>query len=182
MNLANALTLLRIFLVPALIISIVYYQPNKEIYRYIALGIFTLGSLTDAVDGYIARTFNQQTKLGTLLDPLADKLIVVSAFLCIFLQPHFDLRPPVWFIILIVFRDSLIVMGLIIVFFTTGKIHVSPNFLGKCTTFFQMATVILLLLQNSISPIFWNLTALLTVASGMTYVVREGRRLREHTN
>lgn len=179
MNLANQLTLFRILLVPGLIIAIVYDGDAHSLYRNIALILFSLGCLTDAIDGYVARTFNQRTELGTLLDPLADKLLLLSAFLSINAQPHFLLKPPIWVIIIVTSRDAMIIMGLLILFFTTGKIEVSPNFLGKSTTFFQMVTVISLLLQHPVSPFLWYLTAFLTVLSGLVYLVREGRRLRE---
>jgi len=91
MNIPNQLTILRILLVPALIISIIYYSPEKEYLRLVAFSIFVFGCITDAVDGYIARKFNQKTKLGTLLDPLADKLIVLSAFISIYLNFDLDL-------------------------------------------------------------------------------------------
>lgn len=181
MTFATYLTLLRILLVPVLISAIAYHDKSSDLMRYSALAVFTLGCLTDAVDGYVARAFKQKTSLGTLLDPLADKLLLVSAFLSIAIQPAFDLKPPLWIVILVISRDVLIVIGLLILFFTTGKIEVSPNLLGKTTTFFQMLTVIFLLLQNSIVPIFWYLTAVLTILSGAVYLIREGRRLREIT-
>ncbi len=116
-----------------------------------------------------------------MLDPLADKLLLISAFLSISFQSSFILRPPVWVVIIITSRDFLIIMGLLILFFTTGKIRVQPNFLGKITTFFQMLTVIGLLTQYSHSAYLWYFTAMLTILSGTVYIVREGRRLSEVT-
>ena len=172
MNLAIFLTLIRVLLVPALIIAITYNSPA-------ALSIFVLGCLTDALDGYVARTFNQKTEFGTFLDPLADKLLLISAFLSIYFHSGFAIRPPTWVITLIASRDVLIIMGLVILFFTTGKINVVPNLLGKVTTFFQMLTVVFLFLQNKWSPVLWNVTAFLTIISGSAYIIREARRLHE---
>jgi len=179
MTLATYLTLFRILLVPVLINAIAYYEKGDELLRYIAIAIFVVACFTDAIDGYVARVFKQKTTLGTLLDPLADKLLLVSAFLSITFQTNFTLRPPIWIVVVLTSRDVLIIMGLLIIFFTTGKIQVSPNLIGKMTTFFQMITVLFLLLQNSIVPVFWYLTAILTILSGAVYLVREGRRLRE---
>ncbi|MBI4971354.1 MAG: CDP-alcohol phosphatidyltransferase family protein [Candidatus Omnitrophica bacterium] len=181
MNLANSLTLSRILLVPVFITLIAYYDGTNEFFRYAALGVFSLCCLTDAIDGYVARVFHQRTAIGTLLDPVADKLLLVSAFISIFLQGTFYLKPPIWVVIVITSRDALIILGLLILFFTTGKITAMPNLLGKATTVCQMLTVILLLFQNSIVPIFWYLTATLTILSGAVYIIREGRRLREIT-
>lgn len=181
MNLANSLSLFRILLVPILITAIAYTDSSSGFMNYAALGIFSLACASDAIDGYIARVFKQKTELGTLLDPLADKLLLVSAFLSIAFQPNFGLKPPIWILILITSRDLLIVMGLLILFFTTGKIRATPNLLGKATTFFQMLTVIFLLLQNPFVPVLWYLTAILTILSGVGYLIREGRRLREIT-
>ncbi|MBI4398065.1 MAG: CDP-alcohol phosphatidyltransferase family protein [Candidatus Omnitrophica bacterium] len=179
MNLAIGLTLLRILLVPVIIISIAYYDGKTESLRLLALGLFLLGCATDAVDGYVARVFHQRTEIGTLLDPVADKLLLIGTLLSICFQAHFPIKPPIWVVVLITSRDFLIIMGLLILFFTTGKINVSPNFLGKITTVFQMMTLVLLLLEHPTVSILWNITALLTVSSGLVYIVREGRRLRE---
>ncbi len=181
MNLANSLTLLRILLVPVFISFIAYYDGANDFFRYAALGVFSFACLTDAVDGYIARVFNQRTELGTLLDPVADKLLLVSAFIGILLQNNFELKPPIWVVIIITSRDAFIILGLLIIFFTTGKISASPNFLGKVTTVFQMSTVFFLLLQSSFVPALWYVTAFLTIISGAVYIVREGKRLREIT-
>ncbi len=179
MNLANGITLLRILIVPIIITSIAYYDGKTESIRYLALGLFIVCCVTDAIDGYVARMFKQKTELGTLLDPMADKLLLIGTLLSISFQSNFPIKPPIWVVIVITSRDFLIVMGLLILFFTTGKIRVAPNLLGKITTVFQMLTLVFLLLENPSVPILWNITALLTILSGAVYIVREGRRLRE---
>jgi len=80
MTFANWLTVGRIFLIPVFVIFLIYYTPGDEFYRYAAFWIFITASLTDALDGFIARKFNQKTELGALLDPIADKLLLVSGF------------------------------------------------------------------------------------------------------
>ena len=169
----NLITLIRISIVPIFFTTLIYYQPAKDYFRSIALGLFCFASFTDALDGYIARTRKQITQLGRFLDPLADKLLITSGYLGIFLAEGYPLVPPYWVVVLIVFRDLIIVGGLIVFYVSSSNAEVAPNFLGKLTTAFQMATMIPLLLLLPASALLWNVTAGLTVASGLSYVIRE---------
>jgi len=146
--------------------------------RLFALTLFTLASVTDALDGFIARRWNLRTTLGTFLDPLADKLLLVSAFVGISVS-SLPLKPPLWVVIVVVFRDLFLVAGLFIIYLTTQKISLEPNVLGKTTTFSQMVTIVFILMQIPLAPIFWFLTAALTVASGIVYVLSGLRQLHE---
>lgn len=152
---------------------LLYYDPTRDLLRIWAFWLFLFGSATDAVDGLIARLHGQTTELGKLLDPLADKLLLLSGYLGIFFAEAFPLTPPPWVIVVITFREVVIIGGLIVFFLSGRKIKVRPNLLGKATTAFQMATVLSILLLLPVSPLLWNVTAVLTVASGLTYVVRE---------
>jgi CDP-diacylglycerol--glycerol-3-phosphate 3-phosphatidyltransferase len=177
MTLANWLTVGRIFIVPFFVISLAYYEPGNDKFRFLAFALFLIASITDALDGFIARHWNQKSTFGTLADPLADKLLVVAGFLTIFWSSDFPMKPPLWITIIVVSRDIAIIAGLLVIFVATGRVEVRPNFLGKLTTAFQMSTLVGILLLLPFSPLLWNVTAVLTVLSGIFYVVREGKRL-----
>ena len=134
--------------------------------------------MTDAIDGLLARLRKETTQLGRFLDPLADKLLLLSGYLGILFAKGFPLLPPLWIIVAIVFRDLVILGGLVVLYVSTGHVIVRPNLLGKFTTGFQMATLLSIFLLLPVSPWLWNITVVLTIASGLTYVVREMRRIR----
>jgi cardiolipin synthase len=174
----NFITLLRILIVPFFFSTLLYYQPEKDFLRLWAFTLFLAASITDAIDGLVARLSKQISRLGRFLDPLADKLLLLSGYVGILFAKGFPLLPPLWVIVAIVFRDVVILGGLTVLFISGAPIEVSPNFLGKLTTGFQMATMLSILLLAPFSPALWYGTAFLTIASGLTYVVREMRRLR----
>lgn len=174
----NLITLLRILIVPFFFTALLYYSPQKEYFRFWAFWLCLVGSLTDAVDGLVARIRKETSRLGRFLDPFADKLLLLSGYLGILLAANFPVVPPLWVIVTIVFRDLVIVGGLIVLFVSGGKIEVQPNLLGKVTTAFQMATLLSILLLLPISRWLWTVTAVLTILSGLTYVAREMRRIK----
>ena len=177
MTIPNYITLLRILIVPFFYTALAYYDPhNADYWRWTALVLFGVACLTDALDGFISRKWGLKSELGTFLDPLADKILLISAFLGVNFSALI-LKPPLWIVILVIFRDIFIIAGLVAVYFTTQAVKIEPNILGKITTFVQMATIIIALLQIEIVRIFWLLTAALTVASGIVYILREMRRL-----
>lgn len=181
MSLANKLSLFRILLVPAFVICLVYYRPGElEQLRYIAVGLFLLGVVTDAVDGYVARAERQATRLGAILDPAADKLFLVTAFLSLSLIPSLPevYRLPPWVPILVISRDLLIVFGWLLIVLISGDPQVRPSRLGKATTFLQMLTIVSVLLGGLAfaRPILW-VAMLLTVLSGIGYVRRGNHML-----
>ena len=175
MRLANKLTVLRILLVPVFVICIVYYRPGNERLRIIALCLFALAVLTDFGDGIIARAKGEKTKLGSILDPLADKLLLVSAFISL-TQAQFRITLPAWVVIIVISRDIIIILGAAIIQFITGRLEVVPSRLGKLTTFFQMATVLSILLNFTFSCFFWYIAVAFTVLSGLDYI-RQGNKL-----
>lgn len=174
----NLITLLRILIVPFFFSTLLYYRPENDGLRWWAFGLFLAGSITDAVDGLVARLGKKTSKLGRFLDPLADKLLVLSGYLGLLLARDYPLLPPLWIIVAIVFRDVVILGGLTVFFVSGGAIQVRPNLLGKITTGFQMATLLSILLLLPASPWLWNATVILTVISGLTYVAREMKRMR----
>lgn len=179
MTLANKITILRILLVPVFVIFVTYgYYKSILAFQYAALGVFVFCILTDALDGFIARTFNQQTALGIFLDPLADKLLLVSAF--IFLGLSFVSRLPLWVSMLVVGREFIILIGwLVIYLFSTEKNSFNPSILGKMTTFFQMITILLCLINLPYQYLRWIifLTVAVTIISTVDYIFRGSKKL-----
>ena len=174
----NLITFLRILIVPVLFSVLLYYEPQRDYLRVQAFWLFLFGSVTDAVDGLVARLGKQTTELGQFLDPLADKLLLLGGYLGIFMAKDFPLLPPVWILVTIVFRDLVITGGLVVFYMSGRKIKVQPNFLGKATTAIQMATLISILLLFPVSPLLWNLAALLTMISGLTYAAQAMKHAR----
>jgi len=181
MGLANKITIVRILLVPFLISCFFYYTPEHDYLRFVALGIFLVCGLTDAIDGYIARRYYQKTKLGRVLDPLADKLLLLAAFLSLSVMKSipFASRVPAWLTILVISRDVLIFMGSVIIFMMNKDIEIRPSFIGKATTFVQMFLIIVSLLQVPSIRYAWYLTASFTVASGLGYLWHASKVLNE---
>ena len=174
MNFANKISTMRILSVPFLIACLIYYSIERDYLRFVALGIFTLGVISDAVDGYIARKSQQKSKAGLVLDPLGDKLLLLSAFICLYLVKDFPahIKFPLWVVLIAISRDVIIMLGAIVIFIVKQEISVLPTRWGKLTTTFQMLSVISVLLQLKLSYIFWNIAAVFTVISGIDYVRR----------
>jgi len=172
MNLANRISITRIMLVPFFITAVVYSKYT------IALAIFSTCILTDALDGYIARTKGQVTKLGALLDPMADKLLLISGFVSLSMVSDLPqgLRFPAYVPLIIISRDVFIILGCLVVYLAKGGIDIKPTRLGKTTTFFQMMSIVGILVHFPYSVILWNLTVVLTVLSGIDYL-RAGSRM-----
>jgi len=173
MSLANKISILRILLVPAIIASLLYYHPDRDGLRFLTLGLFAVGMVSDALDGFIARTHGQQSKLGTLLDPIADKLLILSTLIsCSVIQglPAW-MRIPAWFNLLVISRDVLLIAGAVILFAIHNRWNIRPSRLGKWTTFTQMLVIPCVLLHLSLlKDSLVVLAAILTVLSAVSYV------------
>ena len=178
MSPANWVTLLRILLVPFFFTALVSYQPGEEHYRLAAFWIFLIAALTDAIDGALARLLNQKTELGRFLDPLADKLLLLSGFLGLLFVSALPYRPPLWITVTIVFRDLAVIIAMITLYFLSGKFRIETHFLGKWTTAAQMITLMAILLSLKVSPFLWNVTAILTIVSGFVYIFRDFKLLK----
>ena len=175
MNIANKISTFRILSVPFFVASIIYYSPQKDYLRLVALGIFLLGVFSDAVDGYIARKAKQSTPAGMVLDPLGDKILLMSAF--IFL--HFfntGIRFPLWVVLVVVSRDAIILLGIIAIFFIGKKLDMRPSNWGKLTTSLQMLAVICLLGRFQFTFLLWQAAVIFTLISGADYI-RKGFKL-----
>ncbi len=172
MNIANKISTFRILSVPFFIASLIYYSPERSYLRFVALGIFILAAFSDAADGYIARKAKQQTKAGLILDPLGDKLLLMSAFICLYANTTLSPRFPLWVILIVISRDVIIILGAIVVYIVKQNINIIPTRWGKFCTLFQMLAVASVLLQLKSSPIFWWLAVIFTVISGVIYINR----------
>lgn len=178
MGLANKISLFRILLVPCVVASLLYYHPDRDGLRYVSLALFVIGIVSDAVDGFIARSHRQQSQLGTLLDPLADKLLILSVLISLSTIHGLPawMRIPAWFNLIVISRDMLLVAGTMLIFGLTGKLVIKPSPLGKLTSVAQMLVVPVVLLQLPIKMGLLLVAAGLTALSGIGYV-RTGVRL-----
>src|SRR5215467_2645328 len=144
MTTANKITILRILLIPFFVVQVLYYvRSGHELHRLLSILSFAIAAICDGVDGYIARRYNQRSELGALLDPLADKLLLVSGVVVLSFDhaPHLE-AVPLWLTGTIIGRDTLLVLGLVVIQMTVGKVKVRPRFSGKVATVLQMAVVI----------------------------------------
>lgn len=172
MGLANKISVFRILLVPGLIASLLYYHPSRDGLRFVALGFFLVGMVSDALDGLIARLTKSQTELGALLDPIADKALILGALIgCSAIEGLPDwMRVPAWFNLLVISRDVLLIVGTAVLFVARGRWHVRPSWLGKCTTFAQMLVIPTVLLGWPLKDPLLIAAAVLTVLSAVSYV------------
>ncbi len=179
LSLANKLSIFRILLIPVFVGTIMYYTPEQDVLRLWAVGIFILAVISDALDGYIARVRGARSKLGTFLDPFADKLLLITAFICLSvvksLPPEFKLAP--WVVIIVISRDAIIVLGSAIIYMINGKLIVAPTIFGKITTVLQMATILALLLQLESYTFIMYTMIFFTVLSGLDYIRVGARQL-----
>ena len=178
MSLANKISVFRILLVPGIIAALVYYHPTRDGLRFVALGLFTVGIASDAIDGFLARRHNQQTELGTLLDPIADKCLILSALIsCSAIHGLPDwMRIPAWFNLVVLSRDALLIAGSIVLFIIQGRWSVRPSQLGKWTTFTQMLVIPAVLLRLPVKAWLLAIAAVFTVLSAIGYI-RTGIRV-----
>jgi len=165
LNLPNALTLARILSIPFFLALL-----SKHRYTY-ALYVFALAALTDGLDGAVARWFDMRTEIGAYLDPFADKLLLVSAFVALTIENSI----PPWLLGVVLIRDIVIVFGyFMFAFFTGERPPMHPTYLGKGSTFLQLLCVIGALARASLKwPLYWNgllyLTLAMTALAGLHY-------------
>ncbi|MFH1478390.1 MAG: CDP-alcohol phosphatidyltransferase family protein [Candidatus Omnitrophota bacterium] len=180
MNLANKITMIRLLTAPFFIACMLYYNRSSYL-RLIAFGIFALASLTDAIDGGIARSRDQITELGVILDPIADKILIISAFISLSAIKNLpiDLKIPAWIVLIVLSRDIIIVLGALIIYFIKGTVKIRPSILGKITTFFQMIAIMAILIPVSFNKFFLYPAVVLTFFSGLDYIWRGSKELSE---
>jgi CDP-diacylglycerol--glycerol-3-phosphate 3-phosphatidyltransferase len=186
MTTANKITILRILLIPFFVVELIYYvRSGNETHRLAALLSFAIAAILDGVDGYIARRYHQISELGKILDPLADKLLLVSGVVLLSLDNAPHLRQiPLWLTGTIIGRDLLLFVGVVVIHYTVGKVELHPRLTGKLATVFQMLAVVWILLQwdfNRSLLKIWILGAgMFTGVSGLLYVFDGVKQLASH--
>jgi cardiolipin synthase len=166
MSIPNLITSIRIILVPIFVIYVI----NDRLLA--ALVVFVLAGLSDGADGLIARVFEQKTKLGGFLDPLADKILLIASFIVLSVR---GLLPP-WLTVIVISRDIMILLGVLVIFLIKVDLIIKPSLLSKITTCFQLGTVFAVLANDYFTNfpkvgnyLFWA-TAILTISSGLHYM------------
>jgi len=168
-NIPNMLTLCRILLTPLFVIFLI-----RDLFVS-ALFVFTIAAISDGLDGFIARVFNQRTTLGAYLDPIADKLLLSSAFISLAVLEII----PAWLTVIVISRDVIIFMGIAVLTLTSKTFAMNPSLVSKCTTVAQLTTVFAVLIESNVtffgylghldSVLFWA-AAGLTIFSGLHYI------------
>ena len=177
MNLPNKLTILRVIMIPFFVLALLYNGGENQTLRYVAAAIFIIASLTDMLDGKIARKYNLVTNFGKFMDPLADKLLVCSALICLG-----ELKElPAWMVIVIISREF-IISGFRLVASDNGVV-IAASYWGKFKTTFQMIAVVLLIvgipaLSMVTTAVVW-IALVLTVISLVDYIAKNVNVLKE---
>ena len=177
MNLPNKLTLLRVILIPVFVVLLLLEGGQNYTLRIAALIVFCIASFTDFLDGQIARRNNLVTNFGKFMDPLADKLLVCSALICMIELGQL----PSWYVITVIAREF-IISGFRLVAADNG-IVIAASWWGKFKTTFQMLTVILLILNipalHTVTLIIAGIAFVLTLVSLLDYIAKNSRVITE---
>lgn len=170
MNLPNKLTVMRVILIPFFVAALLYDNGSSQTMRIVANVIFIVASLTDLFDGKIARKYNLVTNFGKFMDPLADKLLVCSALICLIQLGQL----PAWVVIIIISREF-IISGFRLVAADNGVV-IAASYWGKFKTTFQMIAVILMIFNipalATVTMIMLVIAVVLTVISLVDYVAK----------
>lgn len=177
MNLPNKLTTLRVIMIPFFVFFLLWQNGENYTFRMIALALFIIASLTDLLDGKIARKYNLVTNFGKFMDPLADKLLVCSALICLI-----ELNAlPAWMVIVIISREF-IISGFRLIASDNGVV-IAASYWGKFKTTFQMVSVVLLILDIPalafVTTICVWIALLLTIVSLVDYIYKNHKILKE---
>jgi cardiolipin synthase len=176
-NLPNTITVFRILCVPLFINLLIYGR-----FGY-ALVVFLIAVVSDGVDGLIARLFNQRSRLGMYLDPLADKVLLTSAFIALSILQ----QVPTWLTTIVVSRDLLLALGTLLFHLLTLNVDIMPSWMGKVTTVLQFGYIVTMLAAVSLTWGAWGreivepaalVVAAATIGSGLHYLWRGARTIR----
>ncbi|MDD5458765.1 MAG: CDP-alcohol phosphatidyltransferase family protein [Phycisphaerae bacterium] len=198
LNWANRITILRVLLIAPFVILMLktnddtLTQNSSDLFRYFATAIFVLMAISDGIDGYLARKKGQATKLGSFLDPMADKILMTCALLLLSSKRAgvggFIL--PISVVVTIIGKDLFLLMGFIIVYFVTEQIKIEPVFIGKISTTLQLVMVSSILLAPEISTVLqmwiwvlrvlWWAAAVSAILTTLLYVWRGTRQVAEY--
>jgi cardiolipin synthase len=182
----NMLTVFRMVLIPVFV-TLLFYQ------RFLwALGVFVVAGLTDTLDGLLARRFAQQSQLGTILDPIADKLMLVTAFIVLSMRSVFPqplpghLPVPFWVTVAVISRDVFIIVGAAAINMTTGFRGFRPSWLGKLNTTVQISGIVLIMFAASVPyytgyylPTVYAAVFALAILSGLHYIFFASKLMNE---
>lgn len=167
MNIPNLITTVRILLIPLLVIFLLEHKTD------LALLVFVIAGVSDALDGFLARILHQKTLFGAYIDPIADKLLLSTSFVTLAILQFL----PSWLAVVVISRDVIILGGFVILLFNNRDLDIKPTIISKVTTFVQLVTVCFILAHGYVKP-FWfianslyQLTALFTMVSGFHYIV-----------
>ena len=179
LTLPNFITLIRMAIVPFFVLAVAGGN-----YR-LALWTFLIAGLTDALDGWIARRFDMESVFGAYLDPIADKLLIVVAYVTLTIPMGQTVVIPLWLAILALFRDFLIMLVAAILYLVEGIRRFPPSPLGKATTLMHVVTVVVVLFANLLWVPLWMpdfcfyVSFILVILSGFNYIYRSSRFIEE---
>jgi cardiolipin synthase len=185
LTIPNLLTFLRMALIP-IFASLLFYGLDKW-----ALVVFIVAGISDGIDGFLARRFKQESELGTIIDPIADKLLMTTAFIILsipnVLPPVRHLPVPFWVTITVIGRDVLIMTVAAAINIITGFRGFKPSFLGKLSTLVQVLAVALILLSavagySFYLPTTYTVVVLLAFVSGVHYIFQVARLMKEEVS
>ncbi|HJN90123.1 MAG TPA: CDP-alcohol phosphatidyltransferase family protein [Verrucomicrobiota bacterium] len=142
MTIPNYISMLRLMLVPVFVISLLdYADTGTELSWWTAVAAFLVAAVSDGVDGYIARRFRQRSELGAFLDPLADKILLVSGLVVLSFSSKHLPQLPIWMIGMVFGRDLFLLLGFFVITHWCGKMKIQPHVISKCATVLQMIVV-----------------------------------------
>jgi CDP-diacylglycerol--glycerol-3-phosphate 3-phosphatidyltransferase len=191
MTTANKITIVRILLIPAFVTMAIYYGQSVargeplEWQRFAAIIIFLVAAASDGLDGYVARRYNQRSTLGVILDPIADKGLLLSGIITLSISNWSKTGPedgqfPAWFPVLVITRDVVILVGSAVLHLLNGTVRVQTSWTGKVATVLQMAAIAWVMLQLHFISLIYVVAAagLFTFISGIIYVMDGVRQLQ----
>jgi cardiolipin synthase (CMP-forming) len=191
MTTANKITVVRILMIPVFVTMAIYYGQSiqrgapLEWQRFTAIAIFLVAAVSDGLDGYIARRYKQRSALGAILDPIADKGLLLSAIITLSISNWSEIDPeygrfPAWFPVLVITRDAVILVGAGVLHLLNGKVQVKPSWTGKVATVLQMAAIAWVMLQLHFLSLLYIVIAagVFTFISGIIYVMDGVRQLQ----
>ena len=191
MTTANKITIVRILLIPAFVTMAIYYGQSvkegdpQEWQRFAAIIIFLVAAVSDGLDGYVARKYNQRSALGVILDPIADKGLLLSGIITLSISNWSELGPyagrfPAWFPVLVITRDVVILVGSAVLHLLNGRVKVRTSWTGKVATVLQMSAIAWVMLQFQVMRLSYVVAAagIFTFISGVIYVMDGVKQLQ----
>ncbi len=192
MTTANKITIVRILLIPVFVTLAIYYGESiqrhepLEWQRFAAIIVFLVAAASDGLDGYVERRYNQRSSLGVILDPIADKGLLLSGIITLSISNWSETDPqyghfPAWFPVLVITRDAVILVGAAILHYLIGnKMKVRPHWTGKVATVCQMCAIAWVMLQLRFIPLMFVVivAGIFTGISGMIYLLSGVRQLQ----